>query len=123
MFDQFKAMGAVAGLLQNKEQLQAAVQEVKDELESMRITGEAGGGAATAVVSGRMNVLEIRLDPSLASGLGAGDDARQQGERLIAEAVNDALLKAQAAAQEAITERARAMGLPDLGPQIAGMLR
>jgi len=123
MFDQFKTMGAIAGLLKNKEQLQASVQEVKEQLESMRITGRAGDGAATAVVSGRMEVLEIRIEPTLASSLGSDHDARRQGEALIAEAVNDAMTKAQAAAQEAISEQARAMGLPDLGPQISGMLR
>lgn len=123
MFDQFKTMSALAGLLKNQEQLQDAARRIKDQLKTMRLTGEAGGGAATAVVSGRMQVLEVRLDPNLAAGLSADDRARQHGEALIAEAVNDALNKAQAAAQETIAEHARALGLPDLGPQIAGLLR
>ncbi|GAB4384351.1 MAG: hypothetical protein Kow0022_06680 [Phycisphaerales bacterium] len=123
MFDQFKMMGAVAGLLKNREQIKAAGERVQRRLEAMRIEGESEGGLARAVVSGKMEVLSIDIAPALASGLGSGDEQnRAMAAGLIAGAVNQALRKAQAAVAEAIDEEGERLGLPGLGEQLGQML-
>ena len=65
MFDQFKAMGAIAGLLKDKERVRAAMERFREKLERMRVTGTAGGGAVRVVVNGKMIAEDVQLDPAL----------------------------------------------------------
>ena len=114
MLDQMKLIGALGKLMKDRDQLEAKAKEVKAKLEDMRIDGEAGGGAARATVTGAMKVIEVKLDPALASGMGSGDEAKHQAERLITEAVNDAMRNAQQAAREEVRKAAQEAGLPDI---------
>ena len=115
MFDKLKAMGALAGLMKNREGLKSAGDRVKAKMEQTRCTGEAGGGAARAVVTGKMEVLEIQLTPALVSGMAADEKTRELAGSLIAQAVNDALRQAQQRLHEAVRAEAEALGLGDLG--------
>lgn len=121
MFDQFKAMGAIAGLMKDKERLREAADRVKARLEAAEVTGESGGGAVRAVVNGTTTVLSVHVEPALAVGFGDGAN-RAMAESLIAEAVNDGLTRARVAAQKIIEEEAEAMGLADLLPGLRGFL-
>ncbi len=122
MFDSFKSMGAIANLLKNKDELAAAGKRVQERMEALRVTGEAGGGAVRAVVTGKMRVESIRIEPAAASGFGADDESRNMAEALIVHAVNDGLIKAQEAAQRAIAAEAEALGVPEIGDKLAGLL-
>ena len=44
VFDQFKAMGALAGLMKNREKIREAGERMQASLEAARIVGQAGGG-------------------------------------------------------------------------------
>jgi DNA-binding protein YbaB len=121
MFDQFKMMGAVAGLLKNREGIKAAGDRIQARLDELRIEGECEGGLARAVVTGKMQVVSITVSETLASGLGSGTD-RSLAEGLIAEAVNDALRQAQVAVTAAIDEEGESLGLPGLGEQLGQIL-
>lgn len=123
MFDQMKQMGAIAGLLKNKDKLAEAGARVKRELEDRPATGEAGGGAIRVTVGGEMKVLRVEIAPAIAAGLGAGDEARGQIESLIAEATNDAMRLAQLRLKEAVDREAAALGIEGLGDQLGGLLR
>lgn len=131
MLDAFKAAGAIAGLMRNKESLNAAGERIKARLGELRAVGhagpgkgEAGGHAVRVTVDGRMNVLDVSIDPVLAraaiGGREGADEAAAVG-RLVAEAVNDAIRRAQALAQEELSREARALGLPDL-PGLSSLL-
>ncbi len=122
MFDSLKSMGAVANLLKNKEQLVEAGKRVQDKLEALRVEGEAGGGAVRATLTGKMKVVSIDMGGAVTSGLGADDASRAMAQDLIVEAVNDAMTKAQHAAQDAIAEEARALGVPELADKLGGLL-
>lgn len=123
MFDQFKMMGAAAGLLKNREQIKAAGERIRQRLEAMRIEGRSEGGLARAIVTGKMEVLSIEVSASLSAGLGAGDEqSRAMATGLIVEAVNGAIRKAQAAVAEAIDEEGERLGLPGLGEQLGQIL-
>jgi nucleoid-associated protein EbfC len=121
MFDQFKMMGAVAGLLKNRDGIKAAGERIQARLDELRIEGESEGGLARAVVTGKMQVVSITVSETLASGLGSGTD-RSLAEVLIAEAVNDALRQAQVAVTAAIDEEGESLGLPGLGEQLGQIL-
>lgn len=122
MFDNLKAMGALAGLMKNKDKLREAGDRVRARLDAARFTGEAGSGAARAVVSGSMKVIEVQLAPALITGMAADERTRELAGQLIADAVNDGLRRAQHAMKETVDEEARAMGLDGL-PGLDALMR
>jgi nucleoid-associated protein EbfC len=112
MLDSFKMAGALAGLMKNKEKLRESADRVKQHLGAMRVTGESGGGAVRVTVDGRMHVHNVELIASLAAHLTSDPAGKKMAETLIAEATNDAIVKAQALAQKEIAKEAEALGLP-----------
>ena len=115
MFDAFKAMAAISGLMKNKDALQAAGERIKQRLGEIRAEGNAGSGAVRVTVDGRMKVIEVKLDPALvqaAVGSASASVADLAGS-LIAEAMNDATSKAQVMAREELAREAKGLGLPD----------
>lgn len=121
MFDNLKAMGAVAGLLKNKEKLREVTERFQEKLERMSVTGVAGGSAVRVTVSGKMKVTEVFLDPALIAGLQAGDGGREMAQALIAEATNDAITRVQSMVRDEAEREAQELGLPGL-PGLDGLL-
>lgn len=97
-------------LLSKAQQMQGRLAEVQRELAQRRFEGSAGGGMVTAVVSGELRVLEIRIEPGLVAG---GD--REMIQDLCAAAVNAALGTAQQGAQEEMQRLTGSLGIPGLG--------
>lgn len=114
MFDNLKALGALAGLMQNKDKVRAAAERFKEKLERMNVTGTAGGGAVRVSVTGKLRVTDVSLDPALIAGLQAGEGGRAMAQSLIQEAMNDAMSRAQALVHEEADKQARELGLPGL---------
>ncbi|MEQ8850830.1 MAG: YbaB/EbfC family nucleoid-associated protein [Phycisphaerales bacterium] len=112
MFDNLKSMGAMAGLLKNKEKLREVAERFQEKLERMSVTGQAGGGAVRVTVSGKMRVTDVFLDPALIAGLQVGDGGRDMAQSLIADATNDALLRVQAMIRDEAEREAQELGLP-----------
>lgn len=98
----------LSSLLAKAREAQEKLQQLQRDLAARRIEGEAGGGMVTAVVSGALRVLEIRIEPQLAA---SGD--REMLEDLVAAAVNAALTNAQQMIQREMQAAAGA-GLPGL---------
>ena len=121
MFDNLKTMGAMAGLLKNKERLKEITDRFQEKLERMHVTGTAGGSAVRVTVTGKMRVTEVYLDPSLATGMSAGDSGREMAQALIAEATNDAMERVQVMIRDEAEREARELGLPGL-PGLDGLL-
>ncbi|MFN7022010.1 MAG: YbaB/EbfC family nucleoid-associated protein [Phycisphaerales bacterium] len=120
MFDGLKAMGALAGLMKNKDALKEAGARIKVRLAELRASGGSGGGVVRAVVSGDMKVVSVTLEASALAGL-ADASSRAMVESLIAEAVNNAMDIAKAMAQREIAKEAEALGLPNM-PGMEGLL-
>ena len=100
-------------LLERAREAQQKLQGLQQELAVKRFEGSAGGGMVTAVVSGGLRVLEIRVEPSLYEG---GD--RSLLEDLTAAAVNAALTHAQTSIQQ---EMMRAgLAIPGMGGPESG---
>ncbi|CAG1006123.1 Nucleoid-associated protein [Phycisphaerales bacterium] len=122
MLENMKMMGALAGLMKNKEGLQEASRRVREKMESTRVTGEAGGGAAIAVVTGSMRVVSVELSPALVTGMAGDPKTHELAAGLIADAVNSALGRAQQRLQEAVRVEARALGLEGMLPELSKMM-
>ncbi|MFG0252209.1 MAG: YbaB/EbfC family nucleoid-associated protein [Phycisphaerales bacterium JB038] len=124
MMEQFKMMGALAGLMKNQERLREMSEELKQRLEQVRVTAETGGGAVRATASGKLRIISIEIDPAMFQGLASAgsDEDRGLAEDLIAGAVNAALEKAQEAAQQEIAAMMGDLGLPNLPEGLGGLL-
>lgn len=112
MFDQFKSLGAVAGILRNREKIREAGEELKRRLEDIRAEGEAGGGAVRVTASGDMRILNVELSPAAMKSSDAV--SRRHLESLIAEASTDALRRAKALLQGEIVRLTDELGLQNI---------
>jgi DNA-binding YbaB/EbfC family protein len=81
-------------LLERAQQMQARMQTLQRDLAARSVEGSSGGGMVTAVATGELRILEVRIEPALFS---SGDQAMLQD--LVAAAVNEALSRAQAMVQ------------------------
>ncbi len=122
MFDKLKTMQALGSLMKNKEQLAIAGERIKAKIEQMRIEGKAGGGACRAIVSGKMKLIDLTLDPALLAGMAVDEKTRDLATALIKDAINDATTRAQQQVQELIAKEADELGLGDIGGQLGGFL-
>ena len=114
MFEQMKAMGAIAGLLKNKEKLREIGDRMRDAMERINVTGSAGGGAVRVTVSGRLRVTAVAFDPAVVAGLQTGDGGRAMVEALVRDATNEAMERAQMLMAEEARRIAREHDLPDI---------
>jgi len=95
-------------LMEQAQQIQSRMNRLQSELAVKRFEAGAGGGMATAVVSGQLRVLEVRIEDSLFE---SGD--KEMVQDLCAAAVNAALHKAQQYVQEQMQQLAPLGGLPN----------
>jgi DNA-binding YbaB/EbfC family protein len=94
-------------LLGKAQEMQGRLLGMQRELARRTVEGSSGGGMVTAVVSGELRVVEIRIEPDL---FAEGD--REMLQDLVAAAVNAALQNAQRMVQE---EMQRIAGGPLFG--------
>jgi DNA-binding YbaB/EbfC family protein len=98
--------GNIGNMMKQAQQLQANLQRAQAEIASMEVTGEAGGGMAKVVMTGKHEVKRVTLDPAL-----IGDD-KEMLEDLIAAAINDAVQKVERTSQEKMSSLMGGMNLP-----------
>ncbi len=118
MFDKLKAMGALAGLMKDRDKLRAAGERLKARADVVRGEGDAAGGAVRAVASGKLRVLSVEIAPALAAGMAADENTRRLAGSLIAEAVNAAMASAGRQMQQEVSREARELGLEDFADQL-----
>ena len=122
MFDQLKAVSAMAGLMKNKQAIADAARNVQASLEKREITVDAPDKSISVKVSGKLLVTSISLHPKVVADAAGSEAQRIQMEQLIARAVNAALARAKDAIAEEIGAEAKRLGLGDLGGDIGGGL-
>jgi len=89
-------------------------EEVQRKLAATIIEGTSGGGAITATVNGKKQLLKLRIDPAAVTSLSSGDADREMLEDLIVAAVNDAGRKAEEALQGQLKGMLGGMNIPGL---------
>ena len=97
--------GNIAQLMQQAQKMQENVKKAQEELATLEVTGQAGGGLVEVVMTGRHEVRRISIDESVA-------DDREMIEDLTAAAVNDAVNRVQQATQEKMAGLAGGLPLP-----------
>lgn len=98
--------GNMGNLMKQAQQLQANMQRAQAEIATMEVTGEAGGGMAKVIMTGKHEVRRVTLDPSLIT------DDKEMLEDLIAAAINDAVQKVERTSQEKMASLMGGMNLP-----------
>jgi DNA-binding YbaB/EbfC family protein len=115
MFEMFKGMGQLAGLMRNLPKLREEMEKLQQRLGQLTAEGDAGAGMVKVKVNGRLEVQSCQLSDEAVKG---GD--RELLEDLITAATNQALDKARQLVSEETSKAAGGMGLP-AGMSLPGM--
>lgn len=96
----------LGNLMKQAQQMQAQMEQAQEELGTLEVQGEAGGGMVRLTMSCRHEVRRIDIDDSL-----VGED-KDMLEDILAAAFNDALRKVEKTVQEKYSGMTSGMGLP-----------
>ena len=107
----YPKMPDLGGLMQAAQHMQEELARVQRELESKHIEATAGGGMVTAVVSGRLELVSVKIDASVV-------DPKDLGmlQDLVVAAVNQALNKAKAMSQAELAKVTGGLSIPGMPP-------
>lgn len=75
-------------MMRQAQRMQAQIQKVQEELETLTVEGSAGGGVVKVVMSGKQLIESVTIEPEAAEDVELLQD-------LVLAAVNDAFNKAQ----------------------------
>ncbi|MBI2935451.1 MAG: YbaB/EbfC family nucleoid-associated protein [Chloroflexi bacterium] len=95
--------------IRQAQQLQARLAKVQEELETATVEATAGGGVVKAVVTGKLKLQSITIDPQAVDP----QDVEMLQELVLA-AVNEALQKAQDLAQQKMGALTGGLKIPGL---------
>ena len=96
-------------MMKQAQQLQRRMEQLQQELESATVEASAGGGVVTVVVTGKMTVESIVIDPEVVSPEDV--DILQD---LVTAAVNEGLNKAQEMVSSRMGELTGGLNIPGL---------
>lgn len=98
--------GGLSNLMKQAQKIQDNFQKAQEELANMEIIGESGGGMVKITMTGRYDVRQVKIDPTLLT------EDQEMLEDLVAAAVNDAVRKVEKTSQDKLSGMANGFGLP-----------
>ena len=98
--------GGLGNLMKQAQQMQADMQKAQEELASMEVTGQSGGGLVKVTMTGKHEVRRVVIDDSLLA------DDKDMLEDLVAAAINDAVHKVESTTQERMAGLTSGINLP-----------
>jgi hypothetical protein len=90
-------------------------EEVQHKLTQTMVEGSSGGGAVTATMNGKKQLLKIRIEPAAVIGLSGDKPDVEMLEDLVVAAVNEAGRKAEEAIQSSVQGMLGGLKLPGMG--------
>ncbi len=103
----FKELGSMMSLLGNRGKIQEEMQKFQETIGKITAEAASGGGMVTAKVSGRMELLAVKLTDAAAQL-----NDREMLEDLIVSAVNAAMAKCREQVAAETAKMAGSLGLP-----------
>ncbi len=100
-------MADFLGMMKQAAQLQSKMKAMQDELEHVEVEGMSGGGLVTVRMTAKMDVKNVKIDPSLMK-----PDEHEILEDLLVAALGDAKRKAEIAMQDKMQALTGGLGLP-----------
>ncbi len=98
--------GQIGQLMQQAQRMQEDMQRAQEEIAKLEVTGSAGGGLVSVVMTGTHEVRRVQIDRQTFA------DDPEMAEDLVAAAVNDAVNKVAAASKERLGGVTAGMNLP-----------
>jgi len=98
--------GGIGNLMKQAQKMQEDMQRAQEEIATMEIEGQSGGGLVKVVMNGQHELRKVSIDDSL-----VGDD-KDMLEDLVAAAVNDASQKLALASKDKLSGLTSGMELP-----------
>jgi DNA-binding YbaB/EbfC family protein len=98
--------GGIGQMMKQAQKMQADMQKAQEEMASMTVNGESGGGMVRITLTCKHQVQALEIDDVL-----VGDD-KEMLEDLIIAAFNDAVRKVESSVQEKFSGMTAGMGLP-----------
>ncbi|MEX0430242.1 YbaB/EbfC family nucleoid-associated protein [Spiribacter insolitus] len=97
--------GGLGNMMKQAQRMQEEMQKAQAELAEMEVTGQAGGGMVSVVMTGRHEVRRVTIDESVY-------EDREMVEDLVAAACNDAVQKLEQVTQERMGSLTEGLNLP-----------
>lgn len=98
----------LGNIMQQAQAMQDNLRKAQEELASIEVTGESGGGMVSVVMTCRHDLKRVQIDDSLMQ------DDKEVLEDLIAAAVNDAVRKVEKTTQDKMAGLASGFNIPGL---------
>jgi DNA-binding YbaB/EbfC family protein len=97
---------ALGNIMQQAQKMQEDFKKAQEELASMQVLGESGGGLVTILMTGKREARKVTIDSSL-----VGED-KDMLEDLVAAAINDAVNKVAKMKKEKMASITAGLPLP-----------
>jgi DNA-binding YbaB/EbfC family protein len=98
--------GGIGALMKQAQQMQADMKKAQDEMASLTVVGESGGGMVRVTMTCQRQVQKLEIDETL-----IGDD-KEMLEDLVVAAFNDAGRKVETTMQERFSGMTSGLNLP-----------
>ncbi|QSX08188.1 YbaB/EbfC family nucleoid-associated protein [Alkalibacter rhizosphaerae] len=102
-------MGNMNNMMKQMQKMQQEMQRVQEEVQKKEVEATSGGGAVTAIATGKKELVSIKIDPEVVDP----DDVEMM-EDLVLAAVNEALRKAEEMVAEEMGKVTGGMNVPGL---------
>jgi DNA-binding YbaB/EbfC family protein len=100
--------GGLGNIMKQAQAMQENLRKAQEELARIEVTGAAGGGLVSIVMTCRHDVKRVHIDPALLK------DDKDVLEDLVAAAMNDAVRKAEEMTQQKMAGLTSGLGIPGL---------
>jgi len=107
MFDSFKNLANLPGMLSKARELQEKMKQMQAEAGNKQVSGDSGGGMVSAIVNGRLELVKLRIDKTRVDV-----NDTEMLEDLIVAAVNAAQVKAAEMMRGEMQRIAQEIGVP-----------
>jgi DNA-binding YbaB/EbfC family protein len=91
------------------QKMQQKIMKMQEELEATKFTGTAGGGAVTIMMTGKFEIVDVKIDPEAFSA-----DEINELEVMVRAAAKDAFDRATDAQQRLVSNATGGMKIPGL---------
>jgi DNA-binding YbaB/EbfC family protein len=100
--------GGLGNIMKQAQMVQENLRKAQEELARIEVTGSAGGGLVSIVMTCRHDVKRVSIDPALLK------DDKEVLEDLVAAAMNDAVRKAEETSQQKMAGLTAGFNIPGL---------
>ena len=104
-----KGIGQLGNIVKQAQELQERLARIQEEAATKTVEASAGGGMVTAVVSGRLELVQLRIEPQVIEN---GD--REMLQDLVIAAVNQGIHAAQEMMAEEMKKVTGGLKIPGL---------